>query len=147
MVVAAAAGVRRALAGGSGATWAPRLLAVYGVALVASGVFRADPAAGFPAGTPAGAAEVSWHGTLHFLAGGIGFTCLAAAAFVLARRFSAEGRRGLAVSSRATGAGFLAGFAVMAASGGSRPGLLAFVAAVVAVHTWLSVVALDLYRR
>ena len=114
MVVACAVGLRRALVSGPGARWAPRLLAVYGVSLVAAGVFRADPALGFPAGTPEGPGEVSWHGLLHFAAGGIGFTCLAAACFALARRYAADGRRGFARWSRATGVVFLTGFAMVA---------------------------------
>lgn len=79
--VAFAAGLRRALRGGPGATWAPRLLGAYGVSLVGAGVFRADPAAGFPLGTPAGVPVVSWHGVLHFAVAvaGIGFGCLVAA--------------------------------------------------------------------
>jgi hypothetical protein len=109
-------------------------------------VFRADPAAGFPAGTPEGPVTVSWHGTLHFLAGGIGFTCVAAAAFVLARRYAAEGRRGFARWSRATGAVFLAGFTTLASSGGGTAGLLTFVASVIALWIWLSAVALDRCR-
>jgi hypothetical protein len=40
-----------ALGTGQGATWAPRLLAAYGVGLVAAGVFRAGPTLGFPPGT------------------------------------------------------------------------------------------------
>jgi len=54
MVIAFAVGLRRALATGTGARWAPRLVAAYGVSLVAAGLLRADPALGFPAGTPAG---------------------------------------------------------------------------------------------
>lgn len=146
LVVLAAAGARRVLDGGAASRWAPRLLAAYGVSLVAAGVFRADPANGFPAGTPAGAGEVSWHGTLHFLAGGIGFTCVAVACFVLARRFRAEGRRGFAAWSVATGAVFLTGFGMLASSGGSRVGLLLFVAAVVALWTWLTAVSAHLGR-
>jgi hypothetical membrane protein len=147
MVVACAIGLRRVLVSGAGARWAPRLLAGYGVSLVAAGVFRADPALGFPAGTPEGPGEVSWHGLLHVAAGGIGFTCLAAACFALARRYAAEGRRGFARWSRATGAVFLTGFAMLASSGGSEAGTLVFTAAVIAVWAWLSAVALDAYRR
>ena len=43
MVVAAAVGFRRALDGGRAGRWAPRLLAVYGVALDAAGAFRPRP--------------------------------------------------------------------------------------------------------
>ena len=56
MVVAAAVGFRRALREGRAAHWAPRLLAVYGAALVTAGIFRADPMNGFPVGTPGGPA-------------------------------------------------------------------------------------------
>src|SRR6185436_71421 len=54
MTVAGAIGLRRALTSGSeapqrrGRTWGPALLAAYGVSLVGAGVFRADPAQGFP---------------------------------------------------------------------------------------------------
>ena len=147
MVLAAAAGLRRAFGTGPAGRWAPRLVAVYGVSLLAAGVFRADPALGFPAGTPEGPGEVSWHGALHFVAGGVGFACLAAACFVVARRYSAQGRRGRALWSRATGAVFLSGFAMLASSGGSQAGTLAFTAAVIAVWAWLSAVAADAYRR
>jgi len=53
-VILCAAGVRRALAGGRGATWGAGLLAAYGLGLVGAGIFVADPMNGFPAGTPAG---------------------------------------------------------------------------------------------
>jgi len=147
MVVAAAVGLRRAYGTGPAGRWAPRLIAVYGGSLVAAGVFRADPALGFPAGTPEGPGEVSWHGMLHFVAGGVGFACLAAACFVVARRYAAQGRRGYARWSRATGAVFLTGFAMLASSGGSPAATVAFTGAVVAVWAWLSAVSADAYRR
>ena len=125
MVIAFAVGLRRALATGTGARWAPRLVAVYGVSLVAAGLLRADPALGFPAGTPAGPGPVSWHGAAHFVAGGIGFSCLAITCFVLAhrysaQRYSAQRRRGWARFSRLTGVVFLAGFAMVASGPGGR---------------------------
>jgi hypothetical membrane protein len=43
MVIACSVGLARALAGGRGATWAPRMLALYGAGLVAAGIFVADP--------------------------------------------------------------------------------------------------------
>src|SRR5215210_6513833 len=52
MTVAAAVGLHRALAPGRGHTWAPLLIGVYGLSLIGAGVFRADPAQGFPAGAP-----------------------------------------------------------------------------------------------
>jgi hypothetical membrane protein len=138
--VAAAVGLRRAL----GRRLAPALIAAYGVSLVGAGVFRADPAQGFPAGTPE-TTSISWHGALHFAIGGVGFLCLIAACFVLARHFSREGRRGLARLSLVTGVAFLAGFAGIA-SGSHGPTTLAFVAAVGLVWTWLAVVCVHFYR-
>lgn len=90
MTVAGGIGVRRAVGGPACAGgWAPRLLAGYGVALIGAGVFRADPAHGFPPGAAAGGADqVSWHGTLHLLAGSIGFACLIAVCFVIARSYA-----------------------------------------------------------
>src|SRR2546423_3938344 len=105
MVIASAAGLRRSL----GTTWAPRLVTIYGAGLVCAGIFRADPALGFPPGTPAGTGTVSWHGLLHFVAGGIGFAGLIAACFVGARRFPAQGRAGWAAHPPPTRGPFLAG--------------------------------------
>lgn len=94
LVVAAAIGYHRALRGGVGQRWVPRLLATYGVCLAGAGIFRADPMAGFPAGTPDGPpVAFTVHGMLHVVFGGIGFLALIIAAFVLARRFRREGRR------------------------------------------------------
>ena len=117
MVIAFAVGLRRALEPGR-SRWAPRLIGVYGASLIAAGVFRADPALGFPVGTPDGPGSVSWHGLLHFAAGGVGFTCLAIACFVMARRFAAEGSAAGLVFSRVTGVVFLADLRQLASSGG-----------------------------
>jgi hypothetical protein len=147
MVIAFAAGLRRALSPGIGASWAPRLIGAYGVSLIAAGILRADPALGFPVGTPDGPGTVSWHGIAHLAAGGLGFTCLAIGCFVMARRYSSERRRGLAQFSRVTGAVFLAGFAMIASSGGMPIANIFFTVAILLVWAWISVVALDRYRR
>jgi Protein of unknown function (DUF998) len=147
MTVAFAAGLGRALRPGPGSRWAPRLLGVYGLSLVAAGVFTADPAFGFPPGTPDAATEVSWHGLLHFVCGGIGFGCLVAACFVVARRFAADGGRRWALFSRVTGVLFLAAFAGIASGSGNAGLTLAFVAAVVLAWTWISALAAHLYSR
>ena len=84
MTIAAAAGMRRALVGRAGGTWGPRLIAVYGAALMAAGALRADPADGFGPGAPAGkAAHVSWHAAGHLISASIGFTALIVACFVV----------------------------------------------------------------
>lgn len=146
MVVASAVGLRRALSPGRGATWAPRLVAVYGASLVCAGVFRADPALGFPPGTPDGIGTVSWHGILHLAAGAVGFGCLIAACFVVARRFAAERRTGWAAYSRATGVLFLAGFVGVATGAGSVATNLGFVGGVLIGWAWLTALSIHLYR-
>ncbi|MGN9909396.1 DUF998 domain-containing protein [Phytohabitans sp. LJ34] len=95
LAFASAFGLRRVLRGGRAGTWGPILIGTYGVGLVWGGVFSADPAYGFPVGTPDGAPEqLSWHGILHGIAPAVAAVALVAAAFVFARRFAAEGRRG-----------------------------------------------------
>lgn len=147
MTVAAAAGLHRALRGGRGGTWAPRLIGVYGAGLISAGVFRADPAMGFPPGTPQGAAAVSWHGMLHLASASAGFACVIAACFVVARRLAAAGRRGWAPYSRATGILFLAGFAAVASGAGGAVANVAFTVSVVAAWAWVSALSVHLYRR
>ncbi|GAA2707179.1 DUF998 domain-containing protein [Actinoplanes palleronii] len=144
MTCAAAVGLRRALPTGHGRFWSPSLLFVYGVSLIGAGAFTADPAQGFPAGTPATTA-VSWHGMLHFAMGGIGFLGLIAACLVLGSRFAREGRTTWAWFSRTTGILFLAAFAGIA-SGSHGPTTLAFVAAVLLAWAWLAAVCLHFHR-
>lgn len=147
MTIVAAVGLRRSLGSGPGSMWGPRLIGGYGVSLIAAGLFRADPALGFPVGTPEGPGEISWHGFAHFGAAVLGFACLGAACFVLARRFAAEDRRRWARASRLVGVVFLTGFAAVASSGGSEAANLAFTAAVIMVCGWVTAVCVDRYGR
>ena len=140
LVLAGAAGLHRA----TGSTWTAILVGAFGASLIGAGIFRADPAPGFPAGTPE-VTSISWHGMLHFMLGGVGFLCLIAACFVLGARLTRAGRAGLAWFSRLAGVIFLAGFAGVA-SGSHGPTTLAFVAAVVIVFTWLSTVFVHFAR-
>jgi hypothetical membrane protein len=141
LVIAGALGMRRALRGSRGGIWGPLLLGLYGLGLIGAGIFSADPALGFPPGTPADATGISWRGMLHFVAGGIGFLGLIAACFVFARRFAALKQPGLAVYSAATGALFFAAFFGIA-SGSQGAGVsLAFAVAVVIAWVWISVMA------
>jgi hypothetical protein len=115
LTIAGALGLRRALRGGPGRTWWPILLGLYGAGLVVAGFLIADPAQGFPPGTPHGPpTTASWHGIGHLVAGGVGFVCLIAACVVFARRFAADGERGWALYSLATGIIFFVGFAGIA---------------------------------
>ena len=148
MTVAAAVGARRALAGSAGGTWAPRLLAVYGAGLMAAGVLRADPAGGFGPGAPAGkSAHISWHAAGHLVSAGVGFAALIAACFVVARYFTRERRRGMAVYSRLTGLAFLATFAGIASGSNSSAVVIPFYAAVLASWAWIAAASVHLYRR
>jgi hypothetical membrane protein len=142
MTIALAVGLRRAGAG----AWAPRLIGVYGLSLVAAGVFRADPALGFPPGTPSDAHSVSWHGMLHLLSGSVGFLCLIAACLIVGRTAAAGGARGWAICSRTTGVVFLAGFAGIASGSHGAPTTLPFAAAVVLAWSWITALSVRLYR-
>jgi len=138
LVIAAATGLRRTLA----SRWAPRLLTQFGVGLLLAAVFPADPAAGFPAGTPADYAEISGRGVGHFFAGTIGFTGLIAACYVIARVFRREGRTGWARWSTATGTLFALTFAGLIVGAGSRVSISAFGLAMITAWTWLATISL-----
>ena len=149
MTIACAVGMRRALAGSPLAgPWGPRLIAVYGAALVAAGLLRADPADGFGPGAPAGkAAHISWHAAGHLISAGIGFTALIVACFVVARYVGRQGHRGLAVYSRASGLAFLAAFAGVTTGSSASAVVLPFYAGVLIAWTWLAVTSVHLYRH
>jgi hypothetical protein len=146
MLVAFAVGLGRALVGGAGERWAARLAGLFGLSMVTAGIVRADPALGFPVGVPDGVGEVTTRGILHFAAAGLGFTAIAAACFVLARRFRTDGDRAMARFSLVTGVAFLGAFLAVASGGGSVAANLLFTAAVVLVFTWIAAVAHNRYR-
>ncbi len=146
MTVAYAVGLRRTLGTGRASRWAPRLVAAYGLSLAAAGAFRADPALGFPLGTPDGPGTISWHGIFHLVSGAVGFTCISVACFLLARRYADEGRRAFAAFSVLTGAVFLTAFGMIASTQGSAVATRVFSAAVILVWGWMAAVAVDRYR-
>jgi hypothetical protein len=148
LTLASAMGMRRVLHPGRGATWGPLLIGFYGTAVFAAGLFRADPADGFPPGTPTGIPQqVSWHGVVHVVVGGLGFLALIAGCFVVARRFSADRQRGLAAYSVATGVIFFAGFAGIPAGGGNAAVNVFLALTVVVAWAWVSVIPALLRRR
>ncbi|MFI9593908.1 DUF998 domain-containing protein [Nonomuraea sp. NPDC052265] len=142
LVIAGSYGLRRATAG----RWLPRLLLVNGIGMISAGIFRMDAGDGFPVGTPAGPpTTMSWHAVLHMASGSIAFIALAAACFVLGRRFSRAGARGSAVAS------FVAGAAVIAGNGwamsGGHGGSLTLAVGVTGAMLWVSAVAYRLRRH
>ena len=149
MIIVGAVGARRAIGRFADAgTWAPRLLAGYGLGLIGAGIFRADAANGFPPGTPGGrAAHVSGHALLHLLFGSLGFACLITACLVIARSYHRRADRRGAVASGVVGVVFAASFAGIATGAASEVVNLGFTAAVIFSSAWLTAVAVDLYRR
>lgn len=141
LVIACAIGMRQALHPGRGATWGPLLVAVYGLGLIGAGIFVADPAFGFPPGTPADAQTISSHGLLHLVSGAVGFLALIAACFVFARRFAALGQGGWAIYSLATGIIFFASFVGIASGPGNPFIVIGFWMGVILAWAWLTLIS------
>lgn len=145
LTVVGASGLRRALDARPGGRWAPRLIRISGVGLIAAGIFVMDPGDGFPVGTPAGMPTVlTWHSYGHMAAGTVAFATLIAACYVLGRHFSRTGDRGFAVASRVAGTALLVGD-VWAMSGG-RAGSLTLAIGAITAMLWVSAVAAHLIR-
>ncbi|MGH3338605.1 MAG: DUF998 domain-containing protein [Propionibacteriaceae bacterium] len=139
-VLCLAVAVRRTITDGVGRRWLAPLIAVFGLGLVASGVFVMDPENGFPIGTPEGPAPaMSWHGIAHIVAATVAFTGLAAACIVLAVRM---GRR------RAGWATMLNACAALVFLAPVNPAWASIQLAVTALiaFTWTTAVALWLRR-
>ena len=120
------------------------MIALYGVGLVVAGIFRSDPVAGFPVGTPA-TTTISGHGMVHLMAGAVGFLCLTAACLLLARRFEPTSRA-WAIWTAGAGIVFLGAFVGIASGAGSRTTISIFVVAVLIIWTWFTSFALHLLR-
>jgi hypothetical protein len=148
LTIAAALGMRRVLRSGRGSTWAPILIAIYGLGYIGAGVFVADPMNGFPPGTPNGLpGSASWHSWMHLISGSLGFIALIAACFTFARRFSGLRRRGWMAYSLATGIVVLA--AVIGISSGSQSAatIIGFFVAATVGWAWLSALSVRLVGR
>ncbi|MEK7152615.1 MAG: DUF998 domain-containing protein, partial [Patescibacteria group bacterium] len=152
LAFAAAVGMRRVLRGNKGGKWGPLLLGLYGLGLVGAGFFAADPALGFPPGTPADARDVSAQGLMHLVSGSIGFLGLIAACFVFARRFASSGERRWALYSKLTGIFYFAAFFGIAMGSNGSGALLTtvifgFIIAVILGWAWISAVSARLKRE
>jgi hypothetical membrane protein len=76
---------------GPASRWVPILIGVTAIGLAVSGILLAEPARGYPPGTPLGGPKhPSFIGALHDWAAGIAFCSLVAAMLVMARRFARE---------------------------------------------------------
>lgn len=145
LVIAGAVGMRQALRTGRGHTWGPILLGIYGLGLIGAGIFIADPAAGFPPGTPNSAATtISTSGLLHFVCGAIGFLALIAGCFVLARRFASQEQRGWMAYSIASGVIFFAAFVGIATGSGQPWSVIGFWIGVIVAWAWISAISVKL---
>jgi Protein of unknown function (DUF998) len=152
LTIAGAVGMRRALRGKPAGFWGPALIGIYGLGLVGAGFFAADPALGFPPGTPLKGNPITTHGLMHFVSGGIGFAGLISACLVFAWRFVRIHRSGWAAFSAATGVTFFAAFYAIATlsqkDDATRAAVnIAFSLAVVLAWIWLSMLANHLKRR
>jgi len=146
LTLAGAFGIHRVLRGTAGGSWGPALLSIYGLGLVGAGFFSADPALGFPPGTPLKGNPVSSHGIMHFVCGGIGFVGLIAACLVFRWRFARAKERAWSAFSGVTGVAFFAAFFGIAAlsqkSAATRAAVnILFSFAVVLAWIWLSALA------
>lgn len=144
LVIAGAGGMRQALPASRGWIVVPLLVGVYGLGPIGAGFFPADPAFGFPPGTPADAHTIGWHGVGHYISGSTGFLALIAAYFVSARQFAALGRRDWATYSVATGVIFFAAFVGIATGSGQSWSVIGFWIGVVFAWTWISAMAVRL---
>lgn len=142
MVLAGAVGLRRALGRKSRSmSW---FLGGFGASMIVAGVFPADPVDGFPVGTREGyPTSISTTGIIHFVAGTLGFVCLAVSCFFAARAMS---RRDSSLAARFS---LLSGMAILLGFFGGPllpTATLGIWFAVVVGWAWLAAVSLHLYR-
>lgn len=100
LFIAFAVGLKRIVTDGIGRKWLSRLFTMVGIAFILGGVFVADPAFGFPPGTPEGMPKtMSWHSLIHGFAPVIGSLAISAALLIFARRLWKQGRRSASIAT------------------------------------------------
>jgi hypothetical membrane protein len=145
LYVAGAVGMRRALPTGPASRWGPRLMGAFGVCMIGSGVFRADPSFGFPPGTPAGRpATISWHSGLHYTFATLAFVALVPAFIVLARRFATDNQPGWATATRVLAVVLAVATVAISGAADKPPVNVFFVATALVSFLWASVLAAHL---
>ncbi len=144
LTVLFALGASQMLGKGRGAVWAPRLLALFGLAYIVGGVLRADPVAGFPPGTTAEMVHHTVQAAVQNASRTVSTLLLFATSVVIATWFAAEGRRGWAWFY---GAAIPVVFVALSAVGfaaGVNPVAPAFLAT---PWIWVTALAAHLYQR
>jgi hypothetical membrane protein len=140
--------LRKTMSTGRGSTWAPRLMALVGICLVAAGIFVTDPLQGYPPGADP---SVTISGSLHNLVSLIVFVGLPATCFIVARRFAAKpADRRWALYSLLAGLTMLIFFVITAFSAESAdPSLTGFYQriSIISGWTWISALAYKLSRE
>ncbi len=122
-------------------------LAVYGLGIATAGVLRADPAEGFPIGTPPGPpVVVTASGIGHLVAGGLGFLGLIVACLACARRSAKAGDRAWAACSAVIGVYYLVAFAGIASGAGNPVINIAFTVAVALGWGWITALSVRALR-
>lgn len=138
-----AVGMRQMMRTGRGAVWAPRLIALFGMAYIAGGLLTADPVVGFPPGTTPEMVRITWHGVLQNASRSISSLFLIATSLVIAGRFAAEGRRGWAWFYAAAIPVVFVALTVVGLGIGGNPTALAFLAT---PWIWVTALAMHSYR-
>jgi hypothetical membrane protein len=138
-----AIGLRKVVRGGKGGTWISLLIGIYGIAMIASGIFHPDPGGGFPPGAPLSMpTHYSGHAIGHGISFIIVFTSLIAACFLFANRFGSTNNGRMRIYSLVTGilSPILVALGMAIAS---ITGICFAIAAALALG-WVSVVAIKL---
>jgi hypothetical protein len=148
LLVAAAAGLRRAAHPALGPRVGPALIGAAGTGLIGSALFATDPVSGYPAGTPDMLPAPSRAGAMHNLGAVPVFAGLPAAAFICGWRSARLGRRGFGRYSAATGATMLVSTALAGAGFGQSPRLVQHAgwfqrASITSGFAWLSALSLS----
>ena len=140
LIVAGALGVGKVLRTSKGRFWGSLLLGVFGFCQIGVGVFVTDPIR-----SPT---SMTFHGTMHLVFGGAGFTALMAACFVFVRTFVSLRQTPWAVFCAITGLLFLAAF-LSAAKASQNPSSIQFFLNLIFVlaWVWVSSVSYQLMRN
>lgn len=100
LVIAGARGIRQVLRRSQAGFWGPLLLQIFGICEVGVGIFVVDPVR-----SPG---NMTLHGTLHIVFGGLGFLALMAACFVFVRVFFLQKEKGWTIFCGMVGLMFVA---------------------------------------